>query len=208
MKNTPAGSPAKKKQPAKPKNVRMIAIIAAVLVAASASAWLIWGRGSLPNPSKMDRDQFREYVQSDAFRNAPDDQRREFFGTFMRENIMKQVNDYYNLPEDRRQDYLDKTIDEMVAMRERFRQNRPEGQEPRQRDANRPRQAPDNSQIRQRSENISGEDRAKMTAFRKALNDRMQERGMEPMRGPGGGGGGFGGPGGGPGGGSGPGRSG
>ncbi len=164
-------------------------------------------RMSKPNFSKMSPRQVREYFDSNDFRDANEQARREIFrqmGSVMRERMTAQVNGYFALPEgQQRTEYLDKIIDEMEARREEFLARRdpnrpPDANGPPPQDALRrrfgPRDANDRSRprmnperMRERSERFSADARVKMTQFRRDLQKRMQQRGIQsPMWGPGG----------------------
>ena len=178
---------------------------------------------SKPNFSKMSPRQIREYFDSNDFRDANEQTRREIRGQMfeaMQARMTAQVNGYFALPEgEQRTAYLDRTIDEMQTRRAEFLTRRdpnrppdangPPGFGPR--DANgrprfgqrgttagqRPRINPERT--RERSGGISADSRVKMIQFRRDLFNRMQERGIQgPMMGRGGPGRGFGGGPGGP----------
>jgi len=176
-----------------------------------------------PTFSKMTSQQVREYFDSNQFRDANEDTRREIreqMGEAMQARMTAQVNGYFALAEgDERTAYLDKTIDDMQARRAEFLAARdanrpPDANGPRDpnrfarfgppdangfrgfgpRGANagqRPRMNPE--RMRARSERMSADTRVKMMQFRRAMQERMQERGIEsPMMGRGGPGRGFG----------------
>jgi hypothetical protein len=178
-----------------------------------------------PNFSKMPPQQIREFFDSNQFRDANEDTRREIreqMGEAMQARMTAQVNGYFSLAEgEQRAAYLDKTIDGMEARRAEFLAGRdanrppdangPPGFSPRDpnrfarfgppdangfrgfgpRGANagqRPRMNPE--RMRARSERMSADTRVKMMQFRRAMQERMQERGIEgPMMGRGGPGG-------------------
>jgi hypothetical protein len=204
------------------KKSKTIMIAAIVLAAGTAIAVPIAVKHySKPNFVKMTPQQIREYFDSNQFRNANEDKRREIreqIGEAMQARMEAQVNEYFSLPDAKKTVYLDKLIDDMQARRaeflardgngppdpNRFRRfgprdpNSPQRQQARQQ---RFRQ-PNPSRMRERSERISADTRVKMAQFRRDLQSRMQERGMQVpggrggFGGPGGFGGGFGGPGG------------
>ncbi len=186
----------------------IIALVASVAVAVP----LAVRHYRKPNFAKMTPRQIREYFDSNEFRDANEDVRREVRGQMfaaMRTRMTAQVNGYFALPEgEQRTVYLDKIIDEMQTRRAEFLSRRdpnrppdangppgfgpPDANRPRfgQRSANgrqRPRINPE--RIRERSSGISADTRVKMIQFRRDLFNRMQERGIEgPMmgrRGPG-----------------------
>lgn len=188
-----------------------------------------------PNFSKMSPRQIREYFDSNQFRDANEQTRREIrrqIGEAMQARMESQVKGYFALPEEQRTAYLDKIIDDMQARRAEFRAARA-GEPNRPPDAGRfagfgPPDAdratrfgspdaggsgrfgqqgagqqrqfrrPDPARMRARAERGSAYVRVQMMQFRRALQTRMQERGIQgPMMSPGGPGG-FGGPGFGP----------
>jgi hypothetical protein len=220
------------------KKRKTILIITIALAAGMAIAVPIAVRHfSKPDFSKMNPRQIREYFDSNQFRDANEDTRRQMgeqIGEAMRARMTAEVKGYFALAEENRTAYLDKIIDGMQARRAEFLAGRnanrppdangppgfgppdangppifgspgaggPPGFGPRgadtatgQRLRQRPRPNPE--RMRARSERISADTRVQMMQFRRALRERMQERGIQgPMMGRGGPGG-FGGPGGG-----------
>jgi len=199
------------------KKNKTILIAAIVLAAGIAVAVPIAVRHySKPNFSKMNPRQIREYFDSNDFRDANEDVRREIRGQMfeaMQARMTAQVNGYFALPEgDQRTSYLDKIIDEMQARRAEFLAGRdpnrppdangfgrfgpPDANGPRfgQRGANagqRPRINPE--RMRERSERFSADSRVKMMQFRRDMQNRMEQRGIQgPMMGRGSPGRGFG----------------
>ncbi|MGD1043601.1 MAG: hypothetical protein ABR913_11175 [Sedimentisphaerales bacterium] len=197
------------------KKSKTILIAAIVLAAGVAIAVPIAIKHySKPDFTKMAPRQIREYFDSNQFRDANEDKRREIreqMGEAMQARMTAQANEYFSLPDAQKTAYLDKIIDDMQARRaeflardandangppdpNRFRRFGP-------RDPNSPRRQqalqqqfrrPEPSRMRERSERISADTRVKMAQFRRDLQNRMQERGIQ--MGPGRGG--FGGPGG------------
>jgi hypothetical protein len=209
------------------KKSKTIMIAAIVLAAGTAIAVPIAVKHySKPNFAKMTPRQIREYFDSNQFRDANEDKRREIreqIGEAMQARMEAQVNEYFSLPDAQKTVYLDKLIDDMQARRAEFMArdaNRPDANGPPDpnrfrrfgpRDPNSPRRQmagqqqfrrPEPSRMRQRSERMSADTSVKMAQFRRDLQSRMQERGMQGpggrggFGGPGGFGGGFGGPGG------------
>ena len=198
-------------------------LIVALVVGAAITVTMAVSHYSKPNFAKMSPRQIREYFDSNQFRDANEDKRREIreqMGEAMQARMEAQVNEYFSLPDAQKTVYLDKIIDDMEARRaeflardandtngppdpNRFRRFGP-------RDPNSPRRQmtrqqfrrPEPSRMRERSERISTDTRVKMAQFRRDLQSRMQERGIQGpggrggFGGPGGFGGGFGGPGG------------
>jgi hypothetical protein len=194
----------------KSKNI-LIAII--ILAAGTAIAVpLVMNHHGEPNFSKMTPREIRQYFDSNEFRDANEDKRREAFEEMrdaMETRMENQANEYAALTPDAKTVYLDKIIDEMQARRAEFMANRPDANGPpdpnrfrrfgpqdansprRQMAGQRPFRAPEPSRMRERSARTSADARVKMSQFRQDLQNRMQERGIQ-----GGGRGGFGGPGG------------
>jgi len=181
---------------------------------------------SEPNFAKMNPRQIREYIDSNQFKDANEEDRRKVFremGQARMAETLKQANGYVAQPEEMKTAYLDNIIDEMQARMAEFRNGRDPNRpfDPnRFRDPNRPRdpnrmgrftrqganagQRRINPQeMRERSgpmAGLSAQDRVNMMQFQRAMRDRMEQRGIQgPMGrgGFGGPGGGFGGPGGG-----------
>ena len=205
----------------KSKTILISAIILAAGVAVAVP--IAVSHYSKPNFAKMTPRQIRGYFDSNEFRDANEDARREIRGQMfeaMQARMTAQVNGYFALPEGKqRTAYLDKTIDEMQARRaeflarrdpnrppdangpprfgppgEGFRRGEPDANgRPRfgQRSANarqRPRINPE--RMRARSERISADTRVKTMQFRRDLQKRMEQRGIQgPMMGRGGPGG-------------------
>jgi hypothetical protein len=205
---------------------KTILIATVVLAAGMAIAVPIAVRHfSKPDFSKMNPRQIREYFDSNQFRDANEDTRRQMgeqIGEAMRARMESQVKGYFALAEENRTAYLDKIIDEMQARRAEFLAGRDANRPP---DANGPpgfgppdanrfarfgppdadgfrrfgqrganagqqRPRPNPERMRERSERISADTRVQMMQFRRALRERMEQRGIQgPMRGPGGRGG-------------------
>jgi hypothetical protein len=161
---------------------------------------------SKPDFTKMTPQQIRQYFDSNEFRDANEDKRREAFDQMreaMEARMEKQANEYAALSADEKTVYLDKIIDEMEARRaardandangppdpNRFRRFGPRDPNFMQRQGQQARQfrRPDPSRMRERSERIGTDTRIQMAQFRQDLMNRMQERGIQ--MGPGGRGG-------------------
>jgi len=197
---------------------KTILIAAIVLAAGIAIAVPITVKHySKPDFVKMNRQQIREYIDSNQFRDANEDKRREIrdeIGEAMRTRMETQANEYVALPDTEKTAYLDKIIDDMEARRaefsardangppdpNRFRRFGPRDPNSMRRQQGQPARqvrAPEPSRIRERSSRMSADTRVKMNQYRRDLMNRMQERGIQnPMMGGPGGRGGFGGPGG------------
>jgi hypothetical protein len=189
------------------KKNKTILIAAIVLAAGTAIAVTIAvSRHSKPDFAKMSPQQIRQYFDSNEFRDANEDKRRETFqqmGEMMMKRMTAQADEYAALKnEDEKTVYLDKIIDEMQARRAEFLArdaNRPDANGPpdpnRFRrfgppDANRPRFGmggpngwrPQVNPQRNRefSSMMSADTRVKMTQFGLDMMNRMQQRGIQP----------------------------
>lgn len=194
-----------------------IILVAVLVVGTAITVTLAVRHYSKSNFAKMSPQQRRAYFDSNEFRDANEDKRREIreqMGEAMMARMTAQANEYAALRDDEKTVYIDKIIDDMEARRaeflardandangppdpNRFRRFGPA-------DANRPRfgqggpnmgQRPrvNPERRRERSSRMSADTRVKMDQFRRDMMNRMQERGIQ--MGPGGRGG-FGGPGG------------
>jgi hypothetical protein len=198
------------------KKSRKITIASVVLVSVAIAVPLTIHHYSKPNFAKMSPRQIRQYFDSNAFRDANGDARRQIFeqmGEAMQSRMETQVNGYFACAEgEERTAYLDKIIDEMQARRAEFMANRDPnrpfdpnrfadpnrrprfGQRGRFAAGQQPRINPERN--RARSSRMSADMQVKSAQFRRDLFNRMQQRGIQmPMMrpgGPGGGGGGFG----------------
>jgi hypothetical protein len=207
------------------KKTRKIVIASAVLVSIAVAVPLaISYRRHHPNFSKMTPREIRQYFDSNSFRDANENARREIFeqmGEAMQARMEAQVTGYFaQAAGEDRTAYLDNIIDEMQARRAEFMANRdpnrpfdpnrfgpPDSNDPNRRPrfamrgqmtpGQRPRINAERNRVR--SSRTTADMQVKSAQFRKDLMNRMQQRGNQmPMGrpgGPGGGGGGFGGPG-------------
>jgi hypothetical protein len=197
------------------KKSRTILIVSLVVAGAAIAVPITVVHYRKPNFAKMTPRQIREYFDSNELRDANGQARRQIreqIGEAMQARMTAQVNGYFALPEgEQRTAYLDNIIDEMETRRAEFMANRDPNRpfDPNRfgpPDANgrprfgrqgenfgqRPRMDPE--RMRARSERMSADTRVKMTQFRRDLQKRMQQRGIQmPMFGPGGPGGGRGG---------------
>lgn len=190
------------------KKNKTILTATALVIAMTVAVTLAVRHYSKPNFAKMTPQQIRRYFDSNEFRDANEDKRREAFEQMrdvMETRMVNQANEYAALSADQKTVYLDKIIDEMEARRAEFLAreandvNRPDVNDPNRfgfgrRGPNmgqRPRVNPERR--RERSSRVSADSMVKMMQFRQDMMNRMQERGIQ--MGPGRGG--FGGPGGG-----------
>ena len=184
------------------KKSKTILIAAIVLAAGIAIAVPIAIKHySKPDFAKMNPRQIRQYFDSNQFRDANENKRREIreqAGEAMRARMEAQVNEYFSLPDEKKTAYLDKIIDDMETRRadfltrdtngppdpNRFRRFGPrDANSPQRQMARRQFQRPEPSRMRERPERISADTRVKMDQFRRDLMNRMQERGITPGRG-------------------------
>ena len=121
------------------------------------------------------RDAFRERA-----RNLSEDQRREL-GRGFRELMMQRVDRMLAMDPNERNQELDRIINRM----EERRQNREAGGEGRRGDrgANMS-QAERDQRHKQRLDRTSPQMRAKMDQVKDLINERRQQRGLEPVQGP------------------------
>ena len=176
-------------------------LIAAIILAAGVAVAVPMAvrHYSRPNFAKMTPRQIREYFDSNDFRDANENVRREVRGQMfeaMQARMTAQVNEYFALPEgQRRTAYLDRIIDEMQQRRAEFLARTDPNRPPdtnRQRFGRRSENAGQRPRInpermRARSERISADTRVKMMHFMRDMRNRMEQRGIQgPMIGPGG----------------------
>ena len=182
------------------KRTIIIAAIASVCLAgASATVIVLRHKPSIPEPVNQTGEQLREFIKSDEFRNLQRRQQRRYIRRAMGVQMVKRAETYHQLPREKRIEYLDKTIDTMQKRREEFRSIRQqlrsqrmqsESQDQRNTaDANSRRAWQQRSSrrrgfnienMRARRESVDPKRRAQMSKFRRALRDRMQQRGIEP----------------------------
>lgn len=215
------------------KKSRKIIISSVVFVCLAIIVSLVIAHYRKLNFAKMNFRQVREYLDSNTFRDANEDKKREVFeqlGEAREARMDAEINGYFAQAEgEGRMAYLDKIIDEMEARRAEFMANRdpnrpfdpnrfgppdpnrpfdpnrlgpPDPNDPNGRSrfgmrgrmaaGQRPRINPEMN--RARSSRRSADMQVKAAQFRRDMMNRMQQRGIQPMRGPGGGGGGPGGP--------------
>jgi hypothetical protein len=194
------------------KKSRKIIITSVVLVSVAVAVPLTIIHYSRPNFAKMNPRQIRQYFDSNAFRDANGDARRQIFeqmGEAMQARMETQVNGYFACAEgEDRTAYLDKIIDDMQARRAEFLANRdpnrpfdpnrfgpPDPNDPNRRPrfgrrgqfaaGQRPRINAERNRVR--SSRMSADMQVKSAQFRRELFNRMQQRGMQmPMMRPGG----------------------
>jgi hypothetical protein len=190
-------------------------LIATIIVAAVAAIAVLIAvkHHSKPDLTKISPRQIREHSDSNQSRDANEGKRhdiREQAGETMRTRVETQADEYFSLPDEKKTAYLDKIIDDMEARRaevlakdtngppdpNRFRRFGPrDANSPRQQMAIQQSQRPEPPRMREGSEKMSTDARVKTNQFRRALMNRMRERGIQnPMMGGPEGRGGFGGP--------------
>jgi hypothetical protein len=194
------------------KKSRKIIIASVILVSVAVAVPLTIHYYRKPNFAKMNPRQIRQYFDSNAFRDANGDARRQIFeqmGEAMQARMETQVNGYFACAEgEDRTAYLDKIIDDMQARRAEFLANRdpnrpfdpnrfgpPDPNDPNRRPrfgrrgqfaaGQRPRINAERNRVR--SSRMSADMQVKSAQFRRELFNRMQQRGMQmPMMRPGG----------------------
>lgn len=187
--------------------MRIVAGLAVVGVASAAavSYWALRdaqpadGRVVVPEPVD-DPAKPQQYIYSESFAQLPVAQRLDYLAQhreqigqelrrYWRYQMQRTVDGYFALPEDQREAYLDRVIDEMEQFREAMRQRRPEGDQNRREDMRRrwERMSRDErknlvrDRWRERIEEGTPEQRAKMSAFFRALANRRAQRGLGTM---------------------------
>ena len=164
--------------------------------------------GKITDRENVTDEQRREIGQRmrEIGENLPEEQRREVFremGNQFRQRMTERVREFAALPEEERNAFLDRDIDRFEEMRKGWEQRRRErdqggdqagggGREGRGGAGgpggpggrgDRPRTEEDReARRRARLDNTSAEDRAHMMEYFKAINQRREERGLEPMR--------------------------
>ena len=164
----------------KANKIIILSVCAAIVVVATAGA-SFWFLRTEKKPKQMDflgqtPDQIRAYLRSKDF-NSLDEQtrraaRRSAFGQIMD----YQVNEYFSTPAEKQTAYLDKIINEMETRRREFVPRRRDPNDP-----NRPQRqqfARGAENMRARMESVKPLERAQRQAFREALRQRMQQRGI------------------------------
>jgi hypothetical protein len=138
---------------------------------------------SLQNEERMtgeQRDQFREKLHE-----LPEEQRRQFFensrGQFQ-QFAMRRMNEFFEKSPEEQRAALDQMID---RMEERRTQREQRGGEAREDGRNRPSSSPQQRDQRRKQGLDRGtpEMRSMRDTFRNLLNNRRQERGLEPIHG-------------------------
>jgi hypothetical protein len=195
------------------KNKKILIIIIVLVAGAAVAVPMALSHHGDPNFAKMTPQQVRQYFDSNEFRDANDDKKREIREKMMdamEARMENQANEYAALTPDAKTVYLDKIMDEMQARRAEFmardandgngppdpnrsrRFGPQDPNSPRRQMAGQQRQfrMPEPSRMRERSSRRSADSQVKMNQFRRDMMSRMQERGIQ---GPGGGRGGFGG---------------
>lgn len=191
-------------------NKKLIITISAVLIslAAGSVVWQVGRQPELPDVTGKKPEQILEYFQSDEFRNLDPNTRRDYARRAFGQMMTQRAKEYCELPPEERTAYLDELIDDMQSRRREFESRRGEfGPRPRgrgfmrprngeqggeqdggqdgeqdRRPPRRPRRGPED--MRARRERIDPTSRAQMSAFRRAMGERMRQRGMTPRRGP------------------------
>ena len=177
----------------------IILIAAAVCVGAASSLWMIYGKDEVVlDLSGKEPNEIAEILASDDFANLSREQRRDT----MQQMMDTRIEEYFSLPAEEQTAYLDKSIDEMQAVRSAFRAGGgmrrfgSDGGRDRQErnqtaEAGGQRQgSPDRARMRRgwwrnpemrraRREFRDPRRRAQRIKFFRAMRERMRERGMD-----------------------------
>jgi len=124
------------------------------------------------------RQQPRPTTRGDRLSDQERARLRENVRPLFRQVAQERMDKYFQLPPSEQTAYLDKMIDERIARRQ---QRQVQGNRPPR--GNRPRGSgrdPSPARLKRRIENTPPEVRAKHIEFRKALHERMKQRGIEP----------------------------
>ncbi len=185
------------------RTIIIAAIVAFCLAGASAAMIVLTRKPSIPQQLNQTPEQFREFIKSNEFKNLERREQRRYIRRAMGVQMVKRAETYYQLPREKRTALLDKTIDMMQKRREEFRSIRQqlrsqriqgESQDEQNRTESNSRRAAQQRPRRRRSRNIENmrarrestdpRSRALNAKFRRALRQRMQQRGIELQRRP------------------------
>ena len=167
-----------------------IIIISATILLVGIGCFGIYAMTAGPNPAKQTSDEIFKYVSSEKFQTLERDKQRDYLRTSMQTRMNNNAATYAKLPLAEKPAYLDKVIDEMGTEMQRFSQLRQSGRDPNSTLARRE-PGPDDQQRaqqwqerrrqmsspagqRSRMESVSPE----VSDFRKAIRERMRERGI------------------------------
>jgi len=192
-----------KEMKANKRTLIIAAIVAFCLAWASAAMIVLTRKPPIPHQLNQTGEQFREFIKSDEFKKMKRREQRRYIRAVMGLQMVKRAETYYQLPRQKRIEFLDKTIDMMQKRREEFRsirqqlrsqrmqgesqdeQNRTESNSRRAaQQRTRRRRGRNIENMRARRESIDPRSRALNAKFRRALRQRMQQRGIEPPRRP------------------------
>ncbi len=129
--------------------------------------------------SSEERKSGREAIR-EKMNNFSPDQRREF-GRGFRQFFMKRIDKLLTMPPEEQQQELDKWIDRMEEMRGNREARGNEGRSDRGGDIT---SAERDQRRKGRLDRTTPEMRAKMDAMKDLINNRREERGLEPIKGP------------------------
>ncbi|MFZ0034937.1 MAG: hypothetical protein WAK60_08140 [Sedimentisphaerales bacterium] len=165
-------------------NKKQIIIISAMLIgfAAGSVVWRMARRAKPANIAGQKPEQIFEYLRSDEFGNLDPNTRREYAQRVFRQMMTQHAKEYCELPPEKRTAYLDGLIDNMQSQRREFESQRMGLRRPRdgEQDRRPPRQRGRPENMRARRELIDPTSLAQMAAFRRAMAERMGQRGMTP----------------------------
>ncbi len=102
------------------KNKKILIAVIVLVIGAAIAITMAVSHYSKPDFTKMSPQQIRQYFDSNEFRDANEDKRREAFEQMrdaMETRMINRANEYAALSADEKTVYLDKIIDEMEARR-------------------------------------------------------------------------------------------
>ena len=162
------------------KNIYLIVAVIAVLLLSVITVAII-KNGKEPDFSGQSREQIREFLDSNDFRDQEPNERRQIARSAMREVITSNAREYYELTPKERVKYLDDTIDRMEEMRSKREQYieemKAQGKEIPQRPQ---RRTPKPDDMRERMESTDPVTRAQIQQFFRDIRARRQQRGLSP----------------------------
>lgn len=184
------------------KAVVIVLVVAAVCVAGGVSVFFVGGEENqksavgvkTPKPVEQSNEEITEYFQSEQFQALDPNDRRDYARQARRQMMANNMEGYFETPQEQRVAYLDEIIDSMQNWREMFRGQRggrdrwrgrdgerADGQRRQRGQGQRGRRGRGRNleRSRERAESRDPAQTAKRSAFRQAMRDRMNERGIE-----------------------------
>ena len=133
--------------------------------------------------------EMREMMRSGDLTDEQRQKLRDVMREVGRAHMNERVDEYFAAAEEQREALLDRHIDEMMEMRERWRAEREQRREEDGTERERPRREPPTRNLQDAKERMEGGDpdqQKRMTAYWGQMRARMQARGIEGGRGFGG----------------------